>query len=98
MRQEEVHEEAINNVNNKKVLSEEGKGRQDYLAGELARRLGDEKNLKYYRSISDKFPEATLFETASIVKDLFRQGKVKESRGPLFMRLLNRKSASPDIG
>ncbi len=92
MREEEVHEEEYKNVNDKKILSAEEKERHGYLAAELARQLGDEKNLNYYRSIVSKFPESTLFETASIVKDVYRQGKIKKSRGALFAGLLRRKS------
>jgi hypothetical protein len=91
MREEEVHEEELNNVNDKKNLSDEEKGRGDYLAGELARQLEDEKSLAYYRSIVSKYPETVLFETLSIVKDVYRQGKVKKSRGALFADLVKRK-------
>ncbi len=93
LRQEEVHEEMKTNVNDKKILLTEGeKGRHEYVAGELARQLGDEKNIGYYRSIVSRFPESVLFEKASVVKDVYRQGKVKKSRGALFADLIKRTS------
>jgi hypothetical protein len=97
MREEEVHEEELNNVNDRKILSEEEKGRGEYIAGELARQLDDEKNLAYYRSIASKYPEAVLFETLSIVKDVGRQGKIKKSRGALFVDLIKRKAREKGI-
>jgi hypothetical protein len=92
MRQEEVHEEELNNVNDKKIfLTGKEKGKRDYLAGELARQLDDKKNVAYYRSIVSRFPETVLFETASIVKDVYQKGKIKKSRGALFVDLIKRR-------
>jgi hypothetical protein len=62
------------------------------VASELARQLGDEKNLGYYKSVVDKMPEHALFETLSIVKDIHRQGKIRKSRGALFVDLIKRRS------
>jgi transcriptional regulator with XRE-family HTH domain len=91
MRQEEGQEE-LNNVNDKKNRKPKENGKREYLAGELARQLADEKNLNYYRSIVEKFPEVLLFETLSIVKEVDRQGKVTKSRGALFVDLLKRQA------
>jgi DNA-binding XRE family transcriptional regulator len=91
MEEEEVYEE-YKNVNDRKILSEEGKGRREYLAKEIAKSLGDEQNLGCYLKVAESIPEPILFETLSIVKDIARQGKIKKSKGALFIDLIKRKA------
>ncbi len=92
MRQEEVSEE-LNNVNDKEKISVEEPSRRDYVAGELARKLDDESNIACYQLLANKQPEPLFFETLSVVSDIHRQGKIRKSRGALFMDLITRKAS-----
>lgn len=97
MREEERHEEIPINVNGKEKISDENQARNDYVARELAKQLDDEKNLACYRMIAAKLPKPLLFETASVVKDIHHQGKVKKSRGALFVDLIKRRAKEKGI-
>jgi transcriptional regulator with XRE-family HTH domain len=96
MPEEEGHEEKTI-VNDKEEISEDEKGRREYVAHELARQLEDEKNAACYRVVAAKLPEPLVFETLSVVKDIDRRGKIKKSRGALFVDLIKRKAKERGI-
>lgn len=66
--------------------------KRDYIAQEVAKKLNDEKSLGCYRVIAEKVPEQVVFEILASVKDTYHSGKVKRSRGALFVDIIKRYS------
>jgi len=62
--------------------------KRDYIASELARDFEDRKSLGCYRTIADKIPEHVIFEVRSAVLDVYRNGTIRESRGALFVGII----------
>jgi hypothetical protein len=62
--------------------------KRDYVATQIATELQDENSLGCYRVIAEKVPEHALFEILASVKDTWKEGKVKKSRGALFVDLI----------
>ena len=63
---------------------------RDYLAQEIADKLGDAKSLGCYRKIADKIPQDVIFDVLSSVKDVAHSGKIRQSRGALFVEIIKR--------
>ena len=57
-------------------------------AVELARDLDDTKSLGCYRTIAEKVPMHVIFEVRSAVLDAYRNGTIRESRGALFVGII----------
>lgn len=95
----------VNNVENARNYSREelldlllGKfsnerERKEYLANELARKLGDEENLNCHRSLVKEHKEKFLFECLSITEDAWKRGKIKGKKAPYFMGVIKRRQA-----
>jgi hypothetical protein len=66
----------------------EEKIKRDYFAEQIATELQDEKSLGCYRIIAEKVPQPIIFETLGSVKELWREGKIKKSRGALFVDII----------
>ena len=66
----------------------EEKVKRDYFANEIATELNDEKSLGCYRVIAEKVPQTVIFEKMASVKELWKDGKIKKSRGALFVDLI----------
>ncbi len=62
--------------------------KRDYLASEMAEKLGDEKSLGCYRVIADKIPQNVIFEILGSVKETAYAGKIRTSRGALFVEIV----------
>lgn len=62
--------------------------KRDYYAQEIADTLGDQKSLGCYRVIAEKVPEPVIFEVLSSIKEAAREGKIKVSRGALFVDII----------
>ncbi len=62
--------------------------KRDYFANELATELHDKKSLGCYRVIAEKVPQQIIFETLASVKETWKEGKIKKSRGALFVDLI----------
>jgi DNA-binding MarR family transcriptional regulator len=69
-------------------LTPDEKAKRDYFANEIATELNDEKSLGCYRTIADKVPQQVIFEILSSVKETWKEGKIKKSRGALFVDLI----------
>ena len=63
---------------------------RDYMAQEIANKLGDAKSLGCYRKIADKIPQDVIFDVLSSVKDVALSGKIRQSRGALFVEIIKR--------
>src|SRR5436190_14974600 len=66
----------------------EDKIKRDYFAEQIATELQDEKSLGCYRIIAEKVPQPVIFATLGSVKELWREGKIKKSRGALFVDII----------
>ena len=65
--------------------------RHQVLAWDLVEGLGDEKHKGIYFRLAKSYDEAFLRRILSLVKDAWRQGKIKnEDRGKYFMRILKK--------
>lgn len=71
----------------KKEKSEETIKR-DFLAGEIAQTLADRKSLGAFRKIAERVPERIIREFLAQIKETWKEGKVKKSRGALFISLI----------
>ena len=60
---------------------------KELLAREIAEELNDNHSLGAFRSIADKIPEQQIRIFLSIIKDTYLTGKIKKSRGAMFISL-----------
>ena len=63
---------------------------RDYVAQEIADKLDDSKSLGCYRKIADKIPQDVIFDVLSSVKDVALSGKIRQSRGALFVEMIKK--------
>lgn len=70
---------------------------RDYLADELADKLSDRKSLGCYRVIADKIPQPVIFEVLGSVRETANAGKIRESRGALFVEIIKKYAESKGI-
>jgi hypothetical protein len=62
--------------------------KRDFLAEEMAHSLGDQKSLGAFRTIAERVPETIIREFLARIKETWREGKVKRSRGALFISMI----------
>jgi hypothetical protein len=72
----------------KKGLRPEQYAKREYIATELATEFNDTKSLGCYRSIAEKVPEHVVFEVRSAVIDAYKSGSIRQSRGALFVGII----------
>jgi DNA-binding transcriptional ArsR family regulator len=73
------------------------KAKRDYLAQEMVNVLGDSHSLGCYRRIAERCPPQLVYETLGRVKEMAREGKVKSSRGALFVDVIKRRTRDQSI-
>lgn len=73
------------------------KSQRDYYAQEIAATLQDQKSLGCYRVIAEKIPSSVIFETLASIKETWREGKIKQSRGALFVAIMKNYAQNRDI-
>ncbi len=99
----EVNETNLNNVNkaSKEEIVENSKGeikeypgpkryrsrKKELLAKEIAEELKDDHSLGAFRIVVDKISEQQIRIFLSIIKDTYLTGKIKKSRGAMFISL-----------
>jgi hypothetical protein len=71
--------------------------RRDFLAEEMATSLGDQKSLGAFRKIAERIPEAIIRDYLAQIKETWHEGKVKKSRGALFISMIQQYTASHRI-
>ncbi len=71
--------------------------KRDYLAQEIADSLGDQKSLGAFRKIAELIPEIVVRNCLANVKETWTEGKIKESRGALFMHMIQQYSDAKNI-
>ena len=64
--------------------------KRDYLAETLANELHDRKSLGCYRVIADKVPHDVIFQVLGSVKETASAGRIRQSRGALFVSIVSR--------
>ena len=70
---------------------------RDYIAQEIAYKLGDPKSLGCYRKIADKVPQDIIFDVLASVKDVAQSGKIRQSRGALFVEIIKKVAKNRNI-
>lgn len=63
---------------------------RDYLAQEIADKLTDQKSLGCFRVIANKIPPEVIFEVLASVKETATVGKIRESKGALFVEIIKK--------
>ncbi len=74
--------------------------KRDYYAHMMTQELRDTKSLGAFRVIAEKVPESIIFQALASVKETARDGKIKHSRGALFMTIIQQWCAAhgKDLG
>ncbi len=62
--------------------------KRDYYAQTMAQELNDTKSLGAFRIIAEHVPESVIFQALANVRETARDGKIKHSRGALFMTII----------
>jgi len=70
---------------------------KEQLAREIAEELNDSHSLGAFRAIADKIPEQQIRIFLSIIKDTYLTGKIKKSRGAMFISLAKDYAAKNNI-
>ncbi len=84
-------EERQNHVNAAKPpMSQDARARRDWLAREMLDVLHDEHSLGFYRKVAQTVPEHRVFEALSEVRLADREGRVRTSKGALFVGLIRK--------
>jgi hypothetical protein len=71
--------------------------KRDFLAEEMARSLGDPNSLGAFRKIAEHIPEAIIRDYLAQIKETWQEGKVKKSRGALFISMIQQYSTAHRI-
>lgn len=66
---------------------------QGYLLDEMLSTLGDVESEGYYRRLASTVPKDIIFEALSLVKRAVHEGKIRKSRGALFVAIVKRACA-----
>lgn len=82
---------------NYSILTREEKDKRDYIASEIAEKLNDFKSLGCFKVIAEKVPQPIIFEVLSSIKETHREGKIKVSRGALFVNIIQGYCDAHDI-
>jgi phage gp36-like protein len=70
---------------------------RDFLADEIAQALSDNKSLGAFRKIAERVPEVVIRECLAQIKETWQEGKIKKSRGALFISMMQQYSAAHRI-
>ena len=60
--------------------------------------LGDVESEGYYRRLASTVPKDIIFEALSLVKRAVHEGKIRKSRGALFVAIVKRTCAEREYG
>ncbi len=75
----------------------DGMIKRDYLADEIAKALGDSQSLGAFRTIAALVPERIIREYLAAIKETWQEGKIKKSRGALFISMIRQYCTSHHI-
>lgn len=71
--------------------------KRDVVAEELAQALDDPNSLGCYRMIAEKVPHPILYQTLASVKEAAEAGRIRKSRGALFVEIIKQYADSHEI-
>jgi len=71
--------------------------KRDYLAEEIATTLGDRNSLGAFRKIAEQIPEGIIREYLAKIKEAWQDGKIRKSRGALFISMIQQYSHNHNI-
>jgi hypothetical protein len=71
--------------------------KRDYLADEIAITLGDKNSLGAFRKIAEQIPEGIIRDYLAKIKGTWQDGKIRKSRGALFISMVQQYSDNHDI-
>ncbi len=96
-------EEILNNVNesnetsSSKTWDAPSEAEQEYLVNEMLLVLQDAESEPYYRRLASSVPKNIIFEALSLVKRAVQEGKIRKSRGALFVAIVKRACADRGV-
>jgi len=70
---------------------------REYLVHEMLSVLRDAESAPYYRRLASSVPRNIIFEALSLVKRAVQEGKIRKSRGALFVAIVKRACADRSI-
>src|SRR3954452_7738738 len=71
--------------------------KRDYLAEEIATTLGDRNSLGAFRKIAEQIPDGIIREYLAKIKEAWQDGKIRKSRGALFISMVQQYSDNHNI-
>ena len=71
--------------------------KRDFLADEIAKALGDQQSVGAFRKIAELVPERIIRDYLAAVKETWQEGKIKKSRGALFISMIQEYSSNHHI-
>jgi hypothetical protein len=71
--------------------------KRDYYADQIANELDDHRSLGCFRVIAEKVPQTVIFEVLGSVKETALNGKIRKSRGALFVDIIKQYAQSKNI-
>jgi hypothetical protein len=69
----------------------------EYLVDEMLSVLGDVESEGYYRRLAVTVPKDIIFEALSLVRRAVHEGKIRKSRGALFVAIVKRACADRGV-
>ena len=96
-------EEILNDVNEgKETFLSKARGvpsetEREYLVHEMLSVLRDAESEPYYRRLASSVPRNIIFEALSLVKRAVQEGKIRKSRGALFVAIVKRACADRGV-
>jgi DNA-binding transcriptional regulator YhcF (GntR family) len=96
-------EERLNDVNEgnatfpSKTWEAPSEAEQGYLVHEMLSVLRDAESEGYYRRLAATVPKDIIFEALSLVKRAVHEGKIRKSRGALFVAIVKRACADRGV-
>jgi len=70
---------------------------RDYLVDEMVSVLGDRDSEGYYQRLAASVPKDIIFEALSLVKRAAHEGKIRKTRGALFVAIVKRACADRGV-
>jgi len=100
--EERQREERLNDVVQNVTFSNKSHqapsdGEREGLVHEMLSVLQDTDSESYYRRLAATAPKDTIFEALSLVKRAVHEGKIRKSRGALFVAIVKRTCADRGI-
>jgi DNA-binding MarR family transcriptional regulator len=86
--------EVKSSLNGRRRNQSPAKARREYLAQQMLEVLGDRHSLGCYRRIAERCPPHLIYETLGLVKEMAQEGRVRRSRGALFVEVVKRRSGA----